>query len=48
VGVLEEHLSEGIEGGADIEEGIDGEGEGFVLEVCSDLLDVGGRGEVVA
>jgi hypothetical protein len=47
-GVLEEHLSTGIKGGADIEEGVDGKSEGFVSEVFSDLLHISSRGEVIA
>jgi hypothetical protein len=46
-GVLEECLSEGIKGRANVEEGVDGEGKGFVSEVSADLLDIGGRGKVI-
>jgi hypothetical protein len=47
VGVLEECLSEGIKGRADVKKGVDGEGEGFVSEIFGDLLYVGSGGEVI-
>jgi hypothetical protein len=47
-GVLEECLSEGIKGRADVKKGVNREGEGFVSKIFGDLLHVGSGGEIVA
>jgi hypothetical protein len=46
-GVLEECLSEGIKGRANVKKGVNREGKGFVSKIFGDLLHVGSGGEIV-